>query len=544
MSVLLDALKKAAAEKKAKQAGKNQVGKDDETSLDTGLTEIEPLEIDTKLGDNQKTTALDADLLAETVDSHAVNEASSLSHKKDQLAAKLKFSSPDLEPDSDSSSVAIQSKPVIESKFKLADADMDSTTSYSSSSSKLMDVLGETPDEAPAPQKTATNLVESNEPKAEKIHTNPSATKLNQNPSTKQSELEALFKPGNKVSEKQRVLQSKQVKKLFSPALTTTMKPIKSSMSRKLYLFFLGLSVLVAVLIYYALFIFQDLEQQYDRQVHQFTSTIERPVQKTADEPIEAIVDEPKVEPVSNKQSDDRSIKPASEASAVQTKKPTSPSSAAEKPASQATTRPGSSVQVKRVDKIDENKLAYEAYLKSDFEQAEYHYRRGLAQNPNSKNSQIGLAALAAQRRDYEQAMSYYQRVLQQNPEDEDALQGIASIAAELSNQEAMLNDLVGLARRYPDSATLQFALGNQYAQRQDWFKAQQHYFDSVRLEQNNPDYRLNLAVSFDHLGQFKDALEHYKHSLALAESHSATQFNATAVYQRINVLQRFLEQN
>lgn len=540
MSVLLDALKKAAAEKKVKQAEKNQVSREGETRLDTSLIQAQSTAAQPEPEPSAQTQDLDSDRVVEATQSDANKQIKSSSVEADETSDKLKLVESATELHVAPPPVEPITKPTIESKFKLADAELKS--SYLSTSSNLMDVLGETQDGLQNVQNSKNNSVEITEPKPQNI--NPSETKPNQNPSTKQSELEALFKPGNKVSEKQRVLQSKQVKKLFSPALTTTMKPIKSSMSRKLYLFFLGLSVLVAVLIYYALFIFQDLEQQYDRQVHQFTSTIERPVQKTADEPIEAIVDEPQVEPVANKRSDDRSIKPVSAANAVQTKKPTSPSSAPEKPVSQSTTRPGSSVQVKRVDKIDENKLAYEAYLKSDFDQAEYHYRRGLAQNPNSKNSQIGLAALAAQRRDYEQAMSYYQRVLQQNPEDEDALQGIASIAAELSNQEAMLNDLVGLARRYPDSATLQFALGNQYAQRQDWFKAQQHYFDSVRIEQNNPDYRLNLAVSFDHLGQLRDALEHYKHSLALAESHSTTQFNATAVYQRINVLQRFLEQN
>lgn len=540
MSVLLDALKKAAAEKKVKEAEKKQVSSESETRLDTSLIQAQSTAAQPEPDLRAQTQDFDSDRVVETAQSDANKQIKSPSVEADETSDILKLVESATELHVVPPPVEPITKPTIESKFKLADAELKSA--YLSTSSNLMDVLGETQDGLQNGQNSKNNSVEITDPKPEK--TNPSATKPNQNPSTKQSELEALFKPGNRVSEKQRVLQSKQVKKLFSPALTTTMKPIKSSMSRKLYLFFLGLSVLVAVLIYYALFIFQDLEQQYDRQVHQFTSTIERPVQKTADEPIEAIVDEPQVEPVANKRSDDRSIKPASEASAVQAKKPTSQGSASEKPVSQSTTRPGSSVQVKRVDKTDENKLAYEAYLNSDFEQAEYHYRRGLAQNPNSKNSQIGLAALAAQRRDYQQAMSYYQRVLQQNPEDEDALQGIASIAAELSNQEAMLNDLVGLARRYPDSATLQFALGNQYAQRQDWFKAQQHYFDSVRLEQNNPDYRLNLAVSFDHLGQFKDALEHYKHSLALAESHSATQFNAAAVYQRINVLQRFLEQN
>lgn len=547
MSVLLDALKKAAAEKKAKQA-EHQRAEGDQAALDTDLVEIERPFMARKSGSNPKISELeDLGSKSASANFHANNQKKP-SITEIQALAEVETSATNSETDVHSVSAATQKKPVIESKFKLADADLDSTPNYSSSSSKLMDVLGEIPDSSNVPQDTTKKIVESSESKSQTIHTNSSATTLNHSSSLKQAELEALFKPGNKISVKQQALQSKKVKKLFSPALTTTMKPIKSSMTRKLYFILLGLGTFVVVLIYYALFIYQDLEYQYEHQVQELTSAIERPTQPLQ-APLETKVvqtqtEADSVKPADEPQSEPAKKEPTGQTNIVEAKNTASSNSVNEEPTAQSTTRPGSSVQIKRVDKVDENQLAYEAYLKSDFQKAEYHYRRGLAQNPNSKNSQIGLAALASQQRDYEQAMSYYHRVLQQNPEDEDALLGIASIAAELSSQDAMLSDLVSLARRYPESATLQFALGNQYAQRQDWFKAQQHYFDSVRLEQNNPDYRLNLAVSLDHLGQFRDALEHYKHSMALAEDESTAQFDAGMVYQRIHVLQSFLEQN
>lgn len=538
MSVLLDALKKAAAEKKIKQAEKNQFENAVEPSTDATLLDIKYSDPKVQRPLDEVKSVAEETLLTEAVHSEEKNNSNILNPAQNQASAESEREGLTLIPDSQPLSVNVQKDPQLDAKFKLADLDMHV------SSSKLMDTLSDTTG--------FTQAIEKKDKKSGEPDTSTqSRAEVNQKLTNKKSELEALFKPGDVLSSQQRALQSKQVKKLFSPALTTTLKPIKAPVSRKIYLGFLGLGVFTALLIYFALFIFQNLEQQYDRQVQKFSSSIDKPVQPATEEvenPLDAIIGSHAVEPVPGNQTGESPIKTREtqidQSKNLQPNKATSTAKVKKDSGPQQNTRPASVLELKRVARVDENELAYQAYLESDFDKAEYHYRRGLAENPNSKNSQIGLAAVAAQRRDYEQAMSYYQRVLQQNSNDQDALQGIASIASELGNQETMMEDLVGLARRYPDSASLQFALGNQYAQRQDWFKAQQHYFDSVRLEQNNPDYRLNLAVSLDHLGQFKQALEQYKLSLAFVDKHPSAQFKSAAVYQRINLLQTFMEQN
>ncbi|MBE0492946.1 MAG: hypothetical protein IBX48_01250 [Thiomicrospira sp.] len=554
MSVLLDALKKAAAEKKAKQEGKSQVEKDVDISNAAILADSEGFCSEAKAKAELEARVL---AFAEASTSQALAEPT----KTDPNPESRTGGQGSFQADSSSVSAVPSPEPVTKaskpistaSKFKLAESEVASAPSYPSASSKIMDVLSDIPDLPGVAEKhgqSVKTLNSDSEPSVPKMADQPK-TNQGQNASSKQSELEALFKPGNQVSSAQRALQSKQVKKLFSPALTTTLKPLKSSITRKIYIYFMVISAFVAVLIYFALFIFQDLERKYDQQLVQFTSSIEKPIIPTQDKTqnvFENVSASPKSEVDIYNRLDDKQSKQVDDLNAEpQTTQPNRTRSTAapkERLSPQQTTRPGANIELNRIEKLAENELAYQAYLRSDFDKAEIHYRRGLADNPNSKNSQIGLAAVAAQRQDYEQAMSFYYRVLQQHPEDVDALQGIASIAAELGNQEATLNDLIGLARRYPDSATLQFALGNQYAQRQDWFKAQQHYFDSVRLEQNNPDYRLNLAVSLDHLGQLEQALEHYKHSLALAGNDSSAQFNSVAVYQRVKLLQTFMEQD
>lgn len=515
MSVLLDALKKAAAEKKANQENKPQVEKNVELKSDSKLADIEYLTPNNPQVSAEKLKNLNTE-----------NKSPSKTPAESQKLAKP-ASLARVQPDSS----------ITEPKFKLAEPDTEMTPS------KLMDVLSETQEANQTPTTPKNRPVESEEASSQGAE----EYKL----ANKKAGLETLLKPSNTWSSPQKVSQTKPVKTSFSPALTTTLKPIKPSLSRKLYLFFLGLSAFSAILIYFALFIIQDLEQHYDLQVEQFSSNIQKPTQSEeqndGDQSTESMASDDVIQRVETT-SNQKQTKPSeTQLNAEKNSEPQAiPNSSNTKARSESleVTRPGAVIKVKREARVNENELAYQAYLESDLDRAEYHYRRGLANNPDSKNSQIGLAAVAAQRQDYEQAMAYYQQVLKQNSEDQDALQGIASIATELENQQAMMTELVNLARRYPDLASLQFALGNQYAQRQDWFKAQQHYFDSVSLEQNNPDYRLNLAVSLDHLGQFQNALEQYKLSLALAEKYPTAQFNSSAVYQRINLLQTFMEQN
>ena len=139
-------------------------------------------------------------------------------------------------------------------------------------------------------------------------------------------------------------------------------------------------------------------------------------------------------------------------------------------------------------------------------------------------------------------AFEYYQQVLSSDPNNVDAISGLAVLASDLNTQFFTLRELQQLVRRYPNSGALQFALGNYYAQQQDWFLAQPAYFEAVRLESQSADYRLNLAISLDQLGEYAEAIIHYKLSLALAGGVFSDSQQLT-INQRVVDLQRFLEQ-
>jgi uncharacterized protein HemY len=68
------------------------------------------------------------------------------------------------------------------------------------------------------------------------------------------------------------------------------------------------------------------------------------------------------------------------------------------------------------------------------------------------------------------------------------------------------------LAEPSPIRPSLNFALGNLYAQQGRWNDAQQAYFRAYAGDGDNPDYPLfNLAVSLEQLRQPKLALQYYQ---------------------------------
>ena len=77
---------------------------------------------------------------------------------------------------------------------------------------------------------------------------------------------------------------------------------------------------------------------------------------------------------------------------------------------------------------------------------------------------------------------------------------------------------------------------GQPYAFRDDWPRAQQAYFRAHRLDGARPDYAYNLAVSLDHLGQYRLAVSFYTKALELAQGWPG--FDVTPAQQRLRQLQ------
>ena len=173
------------------------------------------------------------------------------------------------------------------------------------------------------------------------------------------------------------------------------------------------------------------------------------------------------------------------------------------------------------------------AYLQSNaLDQAQHEYAAALRSDPNNVDALMGLAAIAQRQGHRAEAERYQQRALEADPRDAGAQ------AAALSSKDPMTAEsrLKSLLAAQPESAPLNFALGNLYAGQNRWNEAQQCYFDAVAGDIDNPDYLFNLAVSLDQLRQSKLAAQHYRRALEAGENRPGV-FDRERATRRLNQL-------
>lgn len=345
--------------------------------------------------------------------------------------------------------------------------------------------------------------------------------------------------------------EPKQVKKLFAPTLTTTFKTPRSLYGRKVFYFFLSLSTLVLLLGYYALFTFNKLEQEYQKQAENLQSpglVIGVQPQKDVAVHQEHVLNK-------HKQSDQdllaSDLKPSVEESQadkaveeIKTAKMAQPKQQKGEVHAQLQTKltqpSPANYQIRQAERVSESELAYQAYLQGDYKKAQYHYQRTLDKESDKVTGFIGLAAIHAEQGSLLESLSFYQQALKHEPGNTYALEGMASVATQIDQTLIDEFELKNLVRQYPMSDILQLAMGNFYASKNDWFQAQPYYFESVKLQPKDPNHRLNLAVSLDHLGQYESALVQYKMTLALSDK-QAVAFDPLKVKRRVEALETFI---
>ncbi|MDP2804751.1 MAG: tetratricopeptide repeat protein [Gallionellaceae bacterium] len=177
---------------------------------------------------------------------------------------------------------------------------------------------------------------------------------------------------------------------------------------------------------------------------------------------------------------------------------------------------------------------AYQAYQSGDYANAWQRYRAALALNPKNRDALLGLAAISQQQGQDDSALYYYRQVLALDPRDPVAQAGLASFGtADSASKESRLKQLI---TQQPDSAALQFSLGNQYVTQSRWSDAQQAYFNALAIEPSNALFAYNLAISLDHLGQRKVAARYYQQALQFDAAGNAG-FDHTQAQRRLNEL-------
>lgn len=176
------------------------------------------------------------------------------------------------------------------------------------------------------------------------------------------------------------------------------------------------------------------------------------------------------------------------------------------------------------------------AYNRGDLAAARTSYQAALRDEPANRDALLGMAALEVRANRLDQAAIYYQNILQNNPRDSYAQAGLLTLRSQVADPVQTESRVKSLLAVDPEAQVLHFSLGNQYSQQGRWAEAQQAYFKAYSAEPENPDFAYNLAVSLDHVGQPKLALEYYRRALSLAQGR-ASNFDQALVRTRVQEL-------
>jgi tetratricopeptide (TPR) repeat protein len=140
------------------------------------------------------------------------------------------------------------------------------------------------------------------------------------------------------------------------------------------------------------------------------------------------------------------------------------------------------------------------------------------------------LGAIAARQGRDADAIGWYGKVLEVDPRNNIAKTAVLDSQSQ-GNELTAETSLKNMLAKQPDDANLHVALGNLYAEQNQWPAAQQAYFDAYSLNKT-ADNAYNLAVSLDQMGKPKLALPYYQR--ALEQASNASNIDKTALEARI----------
>jgi tetratricopeptide (TPR) repeat protein len=177
---------------------------------------------------------------------------------------------------------------------------------------------------------------------------------------------------------------------------------------------------------------------------------------------------------------------------------------------------------------------AYEAYNAGNDKDAIKLYKQVLQREVRNVDALLGLGAIASRQGRSADANGWYGKVLEVDPRNNIAKTAMLDSQSQ-GNEQTNETSLKNMLAKQPDDANLHVALGNLYAEQNQWPAAQQAYFDAYSLNKT-ADNAYNLAVSLDQMGKPKLALPYYQR--ALEQASDASNIDKAALQARIAVIQ------
>ncbi|MDO9232703.1 MAG: hypothetical protein Q8N02_10600 [Methylotenera sp.] len=179
---------------------------------------------------------------------------------------------------------------------------------------------------------------------------------------------------------------------------------------------------------------------------------------------------------------------------------------------------------------------AYQAFSRGEDASAQQQYRQVLQRDVRNVDALLGMAAIAQRQGRDADAAGWYQEVLGIEPRNAIAQSAVVrlQVNTDVVGSESRIKNLLA---QQPESANLYAALGNLYAEQNQWASAQAAYFNASRFAPNSADYAFNLAISLDQLGKSNLALAQYQRALELLNGSGGSSPDRAQLEARINGL-------
>ncbi len=191
----------------------------------------------------------------------------------------------------------------------------------------------------------------------------------------------------------------------------------------------------------------------------------------------------------------------------------------------------------KSFDTDDIMRRAYAAYVGGDYATSEELYQEVLRHKPQQRDALLGVAALKLRAGKVADAHRLYRDVLKRDPKNPTANAAMFSLESG-EGDNVTESRLKLLLDEGVDVGYIYFSLGNLYARNRRWSDAQQAYFEALRNSPTNPDYNYNLAVSLDRIGQRASAVKYYEAAVGYTDSRQA-RFDPALALARIQSIGR-----
>ena len=179
---------------------------------------------------------------------------------------------------------------------------------------------------------------------------------------------------------------------------------------------------------------------------------------------------------------------------------------------------------------------AYKAALVGQIEASIVLYKKALEMQPDSLNVMYAIATLYHKLNQFSEAKQLYTMILSIDSTYQNALNNYLVVLAEESPTKA-LAEFKQLEKVNPSFSPVQAQIGMVYAKLSEYEIATEYLKRAVMLSPEVFNYRYNLAVLFDKMGRYQDAIILYKQLLAYENTGETLPASAEYLRSRVNHL-------